>query len=246
MPVKPQLLAGATALLSAAGLNLFGIYYSLGSVQHLSIVLAVAAVVLLFFGFASYRRLGTILLFLLLMLPLPRSARSLVTAPLQQWATSSAVFSLEMIGYDLRLEGNIINLRWSPEHEWTVVAIAEACNGLRMVTAFGVICALMVMLVRRPRWIKLLGLLAAFPIALLCNSVRLCLTSVALSILEGPQWQQMFHDYGGLAMMPLALGLMIGWLWILDHLVVSSETAAPMVSQSSQAGMVLHIGEKES
>jgi len=166
-----------------------------------------------------------------------------VTLPLQQWATNSAVFSLEMIGYDIQQQGNIINLRWNTEHPWTTVAIAEACNGLRMVMAFVIICALIVLLVRRPRWLKALGLMAAFPIALLCNSVRLCLTSVALSVLEGPEWQRIFHDWGGLAMMPLALGMMLGWLWILDHLVLPETLSARGSVQTGNTALAVHSKE---
>ena len=42
-----------------------------------------------------------ILLFLLLTLPLPGQVQSWITLPLQRWSTSSAVFSLETLGYAL-------------------------------------------------------------------------------------------------------------------------------------------------
>ncbi len=242
-PVRPRLYLGMGCFLLAQVVALFGMFFMFRSLERLALVLTIGALMVMILGFPAFKYLGTVWLFLFLMLPLPNRVQSVVTLPLQQWATNSAVFSLEMIGYDIQQQGNIINLRWSPEHPWTTVAIAEACNGLRMVTAFVIICALIVLLVRRPRWLKALGLMAAFPIALLCNSVRLCLTSVAMSLLEGPEWERLFHDWGGLAMMPLALVMMLGWLWTLDHLVLSETLAASSSMRSANAALAGHSKE---
>ena len=98
------------------------------------------------------------------------------------------------------------------------MAVAEACNGLRMITAFFVISGMVVLLVNRKWWEKLIVLLSCLPVALLCNTVRLVITSVAFTILKGEYWERMFHDFGGYAMMPLALGLMVAGLFILRKL----------------------------
>jgi exosortase len=132
--------------------------------------------------------------------------------PLQRWATSSAVFCLEMVGYDVISEGNVIhigNIR---------VAVAEACNGLRMITAFFVISGLVVLLVKRAWWEKLVVLISSLPIALLCNTIRLAITAVFFTILEGEYWEKIFHDFGGYAMMPLALTAIVTELWLLKKL----------------------------
>ena len=136
------------------------------------------------------------------MLPWPNRVQAAVTLPLQRRATSSAVFCLEMIGYEVIREGNVIHIGD------VSVAVAEACNGLRMITAFFIISGLVVLLVRRAWWEKLVVLISSLPIALLCNTIRLVITAIFFTILEGEYWEKLFHDFGGYAMMPLALAAM--------------------------------------
>ena len=112
-------------------------------------------------------------------------------------------------------EGNVIHIGQAS------VAVAEACNGLRMVTAFFVISGLVVLLVRRAWWEKLVILASSLPIALLCNTTRLTITAIVFTVISGEQWEKIFHDFGGYAMMPLALAAVVGELWILAKLTTA-------------------------
>lgn len=206
---------GLFAFLGAQAFRLFGLFFMFGSAEKLSIVLSIAALVLLLFGWRLLRKVSTVLLFLCLMLPWPHRVQAAVALPLQRWATSSAVFCLETIGYEVTQEGNVIHIGQAS------VAVAEACNGLRMVTAFFVISGLVVLLVRRAWWEKLVILASSLPIALLCNTIRLALTALAFTVLSGEQWEKLFHDFGGYAMMPLALAVVVGELWILAKLTTA-------------------------
>jgi len=204
---------GLLLFLVAQGLRLFGLFYMYSSAERLSLVVSLAALVLFLFGWKVFRKSLTILLFMGLMLPLPKSFEAGITLPLQSFATSSAVFSLEMIGYEVTREGNIIHLGQ------TTVAVAEACNGLRMVTSFFVISGLVILLIKRVWWEKLILLLSTLPIGLFCNVVRLTITSIAFTILNGERWEEIFHDFGGYAMMPLALALVVFELWVLARII---------------------------
>jgi len=203
---------GIPAFLAAQGLRFFGLFFMYCSAERLSIVLSIAALVLLLFGRQVFRKVSTVLLFLFLTLPWPTRIQALVALPLQRWATSSAVFCLEMIGYDVFQEGNIIHAGQA------TVAVAEACNGLRMITAFFVISSLVALLVRRKRWEKLIIVALSLPIALLCNTVRLAVTAIAFTVVGGEYWEKIFHDFGGYAMMPLALAAVVAELWLLTRL----------------------------
>ncbi len=214
--IKPSLW-GLLAFLGAQALRLFGLFFMYGSAERLSLAISIAALVLLLFGWQIFSRVFTTLLFLGLMLPLPRSVHNAIMLPLQSWATSSAVFCLEIMGYAVIREGNFIHIND------ITVAVAEACNGLRMVTAFIIINALVVMLVRRAWWEKLIVLLSSLPIALLCNTVRLTTTAIAFTMLQGENWERIFHDFGGYAMMPLALTVAILELWLLMKLTAVPE-----------------------
>ena len=203
---------GLFAFIAAQIVRVFGLFYMYSSAERLSIVLTIVALVLLLFGLQLLRKVSTVLLFLCLMLPWPNRVQAAVTLPLQRWATSSAVFCLEMVGYDVISEGNVIHIGD------VRVAVAEACNGLRMITAFFVISGLVVLLVKRAWWEKLVVLVSSLPIALLCNTIRLAITAVFFTILEGEYWEKLFHDFGGYAMMPLALATIIAELWLLKKL----------------------------
>lgn len=211
--IKPCLW-GLCAFVLAQAVRLFGLFFMYGSAERLSIVLSIAALLLLIFGWQLFRKVFTILLFLCLMLPWPNRIQAFVALPLQRWATSSAMFCLEMVGYGVMREGNVIHIGQA------TVAVAEACNGLRMITAFFVISGLVVLLVKRAWWEKLIILASSMPIALLCNTVRLTITAIAFTILTGEQWEKIFHDFGGYAMMPLALGMVVAELWLLAKLTV--------------------------
>ncbi len=203
---------GLFAFIAAQVVRLFGLFFMYSSAERLSIALTIAALVLLLFGWQLLRKVSTVLLYLCLMLPWPNRVQAAVTIPLQRWATSSAVFCLEMVGYEIVQEGNVIHIGDAS------VAVAEACNGLRMITAFFVISGLVVLLVKRAWWEKLIVLVSSLPIALLCNTVRLAITAAFFTVLEGEHWEKTFHDFGGYAMMPLALAAVVAELWLLAKL----------------------------
>ncbi|MGB8225463.1 MAG: exosortase, partial [Sedimentisphaerales bacterium] len=210
--IKPSLW-GLPVFFAAQAINFFGLFFMYISMERFSIVVSISALVLLLFGWQLFRQVFSTLIFLFLMLPLPLSVRSSLVLPLQGWATSSAVFCLEVMGYDVVREGNIIDING------TTVAVAEACNGLRMVIAFFVVGGFIVLLSKRTWWEKMMIFVSCLPIALLCNTIRLAITSVAFTVLKGEYWEKMFHDFGGYAMMPLAIGIVILEFWLLTKIM---------------------------
>jgi exosortase len=223
VPVCPAVIGGVVAFLLAQTFRGLGVFLLYRSAERLSVILSVAALVLLLCGWRLLLKLGPVLLFLCLMMPWPNRVQSAITLPLQHYATKSAVFGLELAGYDVLQDGNIIKIGE------TSVAVAEACNGLRMITAFFVISGLVVLLAKRTWWEKLLVLVSSLPIALLCNSLRLTVTAIFFTILNREDVEKMFHDFGGFAMMPLALAMVVGELWLLARLTTPPVETAPSV-----------------
>jgi exosortase len=210
--IQPSLW-GLPVFAAAQAIRFAGLFFMYSSMERFSIVVSVAGLLLLLFGWNYFRKVLTVLLFLCLMLPLPVSIHSSLLLPLQSWATASAVFCLEVMGYDVIRTGNIIDVNG------TTVAVIEACNGLRMIMAFFVIGGFIVLLSRRAKWEKLLVFLSGVPIALLCNTVRLTVTAVAFTYVKGEYWEKLFHDFGGYAMMPFAIGIIILEFWLLSKIV---------------------------
>ncbi|MCF7958958.1 MAG: exosortase/archaeosortase family protein [Phycisphaerae bacterium] len=215
--IKPSLW-GVPLFIAAQAMRFFGLFFMYGSAERLSFVLSIGALLILLFGWRLFHKVWVIWFFLFLMLPLPNRVQSAIALPLQEIATTSAVFLLEVLGWEITRDGNIIHIGE------TSVAVAEACNGLRMVTSFFVISGLVVLLIKRTWWEKSLILLTTLPIGLLCNTIRLAVTAVAFTMIDSEEWELAFHDYGGFAMMPLALGIVVLELWFLKLLFVSPET----------------------
>jgi exosortase len=226
--VRPVILWGLGALLFAQAVRGAGLYFMFQSAERLSIILTVGALVLLILGWRCLVKLTPVLLFLCLMLPLPNRIHAALALPLQQWATGSAVFCLELAGCEVVRDGNLITLGD------VTVGVAEACNGLRMITAFFVISGLVVLLARRPWWEKLIVLASGLPIALLCNTVRLAVTALLYTVIKDEIWRQRLHDWDGYAMMPLALGMVVGELWLLAQLTTPPTQIEPAVISRRQ------------
>jgi exosortase len=214
-PFKPCYY-GLVLILFGQAIRLLGLFLWFASAQRISIIVSLWGAVLFLFGSKAFKRLVPVLIFLVLMLPFPKSVHNNIMQPLQNWATGSAVFCLETAGFDVSREGNIIHIGSSS------VAVAEACNGLRMITAFFVISSLVVLLIERTWWEKVIVLASALPIGLFCNTLRLTVTAIAFTYINGENWEKAFHDFGGLAMMPIALAAIMAELWFLKKVNIES------------------------
>jgi exosortase len=206
--VRPWWL-GIVVLLGAQTIRVLGVYHYYGSVVRLSVVAGIAALVIWLGGLRLFAKTAGILLFLCLMLPWPNRIQRAMTLPLQDWATKSTVFCLETVGYDIVQRGNIITIGD------TQLAVSEAANGLRTVTLFLVITGVVALLSRRRWYEKLLIFVSGLPIALVCNTIRLTVRCIAFTQIEGDHWVQLFHDFGGYAMIPFALALVVLELWLI-------------------------------
>jgi exosortase len=209
--IKPCLWA-IVIIAGAQVLRFFGLYYMFASAERLSLVLCLGGSIFMICGWPFFKRFLPIQFYLFLMLPWPTRVQAGIAGPLQGWATSSAVYLLEVFGWEVVREGNLIHIGS------TTVAVAEACNGLRMITAFFIIIGLIVLIARRSWFENVIIIISCLPIALVCNTIRLVLTSAALTIFQGHFWEQTFHDFGGYAMMPLAIVLAIIEFWVLSEL----------------------------
>jgi len=191
----------------------YGLTRLFESGQRYAFVLTIAGLVLLVAGRQVFRRTFWILAFLFLMVPLPGKIHNLISGPLQSVATSGASFTLELLGVSVMREGHVIVLNGD-----TPMAVAEACSGLRMLTAFVVVSAVLAYVVDRPPWQKTVLVLSSIPVAILCNLIRLVVTAVLFLVASGDTAERFFHDFAGLVMMPMAFLMLIGELRIMSWL----------------------------
>lgn len=211
---------GALVVLVAQAARAFGLLLVYGSAERYSLVLTIAGLVLWLGGADLFRRLFWILAFLALMIPLPGQIHNAISGPLQTFATAGAVFLLELFGVPAARDGHVIVLRTS-----TPIAVAEACSGLRMLTAFVVVGSAMAFLVDRPTWHKVVLVASTVPVAIVCNLIRLVITAMLFLWFDSATAEKFFHDFAGWTMMPMAVGMLLAELWILK-LIEGSAVAA--------------------
>lgn len=155
------------------------------------------------------------LVFLLFMIPLPPSFNDVLAGSLQSVATYGSVSLLHLIGMAVISEGNVILVRDQR------LEVAEACRGLSMLLSFATLITAMVILVGRPLWERIVLLLSIIPIALVCNILRITVTAIVYARSGHPVKE--VHDWAGIAMMPVALGLVLLEMQVMSWLVVEVE-----------------------
>ncbi|NOT00977.1 MAG: exosortase/archaeosortase family protein [Phycisphaerales bacterium] len=213
-PLQPCWWGAAVILVAWAG-RAIGLISLFESAERYALVLTVWGLVLLVTGWPFCRKLVWILLFLLLMVPLPGRIHNMISGPLQDHATTGAVFGLELIGIAVNREGHRILL-----DDTIPINVAEECSGLRMLTAFVVVAATLAYVIRRPRWQKVVLLVSSIPIAIACNVFRLVVTAVLFWMHHSELGARFFHDFAGVSMMPASVLILLIELWIMSKLVV--------------------------
>ena len=213
--LRPCWWGGIVLLLLAAAGRLYGLLFMFESAERYSLVLVVAALVLLVAGWRVFRQLRWILLFLFLMVPFPGKVHNMISGPLQRLATNGSVFLLEVFVPGVSQRGNVVMLNAE-----TPMAVAEACSGLRMLTAFIVVAAFIAYMVKLPRWHKATVVLSSIPIAVICNIIRIFLTGILMLVVSVEFGHKFFHDFAGLVMMPAAVLLIFSELSLMAKLVV--------------------------
>lgn len=210
---------GLAVLLAAYALRIFlgaGLYME--PVSRVSFLLAIFGGFMMIGGWPLLRWAGAAIGFLIFMYPLPSSIEQSLLLSLQKLAAVASEVVLTILSQPVVRDGNTISVDGFP------LEVAEACSGLRMVTIFGGFAVACALLMKRPWWDRLIVLLSAIPIALIVNVTRIVATALLFRMFpEGEAIHQLIHDYAGLAMMPLAMGLLYLELKLLSLLSVEEE-----------------------
>ncbi len=196
--------AGALVLLLALALFAVARVEANLILQVVSLVMAVSAVVLLALGWGVLRAAAFPLVFLLLMMPLPRPVVHAISLPIQHLAASFAGAALTVAGVPHHQSGVLIEL---PNIR---LEVAEGCNGLRFLMALVTLTAAFAQATQRTTARKLILIAAAIPVAIFANDVRVATLALA-GYYIGPHAAVglTHHSIGkgiwALALVPLAL-----------------------------------------
>ena len=171
-PRRLEPLGMLPALLGVAGFALGRAADSL-TLQVGSLALALAGALLLCFGPRVLRAAAFPVAFLALMMPLPQAIVDAVTLPIQHFGAWLASTVMGLAGVPHHRSGIILEL---PN---VTLAVVEGCNGLRFLMALVTLTGAFAQ-ATLVRWQdKLLLTLAAIPVALTANAIRVTALSLA-------------------------------------------------------------------
>jgi len=219
--LKPCWLGGIALVILAQATRFYGLVFMFQSIDNYSLALTLAGLVLMVAGWQVFRCVSWILLFLFLMFPLPGRVHNMISGPLQNMATTGAVFLMEAFGVRVSQQGNVMMVGGIP------LAVAEACSGLRMLTAFIIVAAFIAYMVKRSRLQKAVLLASSIPVAVICNIIRIFVTAVIMLKVGSEAADKFFHDFAGIVMMPIAVMLMFSELWLMELLTLPETELKP-------------------
>lgn len=191
------------------GVLLFGLLVAtLGNLMQIpdvvtyGLIFWVAGVVLIAFGFARGRRHMLPVLHLIFMLPLPQILYWKISIVLQHISSELGVWVLQMAHVPVLLEGNVIDLGVYK------LQVAEACSGLRYLFPILSFSYLFAILYRGPRWHKAVLLLAAPPLTVLMNSLRIGVIGILVDAYGPAQAKGFLHAFEGWVIFVLCVALL--------------------------------------
>ncbi len=174
--------------------------------QHLGALVVVLGAIVSVLGHRLPMLLKPSIIALFFLFPVPGRFRQHVAIPLQH--ASAYVTEHVFYLFDVGIVRNGILLELNGRQ----VAVAEACNGMRMVSALALITFAFVFSVPMRGSVRILLLILSPLIALVVNIIRLIPTTLAYGY-AAPETADLVHDVGGWAVLGLALGIL--WLCLI-------------------------------
>jgi exosortase len=200
---------GLFVILFALLLYLMGRLGEIATVASLSMVLALAGVVLYLGGCQFLKELAFPLFLLLFMIPVPAQIYSTLTIPLQLLVSQISTTIAGLWGIPVFREGNVIYL---PDHTLEVV---QACSGLRSMMSLLTLSAVFGYFTLRSNLLRSILLVFSVPAAIIVNIVRVLVMIAAFYYFDFDLTSGTTHTVFGVVIFCLALflvGIMRGVL----------------------------------
>jgi exosortase len=199
---RPAPWAGGVLLAGAVGVRFLSELAAELFTMRLALVTAAAGLLLWYVGWRQLRRWWLPLSLVALSIPLPDLLVTRVALPLQFTASQIGAALLAWRDIPVRLSGNVIRL---PGQE---LFVAEACSGLRSLTALVALSVLVGGLLLRSVPGRLLLLGAAIPVAVLLNGLRVFLTGFLVTVVDPRLGEGFLHLTEGWLIFVVALGIL--------------------------------------
>jgi exosortase len=191
--------------------------------SRVSIIPVLGGLVVLFLGWDILRAAVFPWLFLLLMIPPPALIFNQITFPLQIFASRAAADLLPLLGVPVLREGNVIHL------PAMALEVAEACSGIRSLMSLVTLAIMYGYVLENRRLLRVLLALAAVPIAVVANSLRIVGTGLLVQYWDPDKAEGFFHTFSGWIIFVVSILLLFAVRRIL-HLALD-RNASPEATQ---------------
>ena len=178
----------------------FGRVLEVTSVEFLSQILVVTAILLLLKGLAALRASWFAVFYLVFMVPLPGMLVDALTGPLKQWISVIVVEVLYAVGYPIARAGVAITIG---QYQ---LLVADACSGLNSMFSLSALGTLFMYVMARPGIARNAVMVAAIiPIAFFANIVRVMALVLVTYHFGDEAGQGFLHGAAGIVLMLVAL-----------------------------------------
>jgi len=202
-------LLGPAAIATGWVVSTVGYHNAIQSFWHGGAVLVAIGAVLTVCGWDVLRRLWPVFLVLVFLVPVPGVVRQQIALPLQTATASVTQFIFELVNLDVTRSGNVLHYNDGP------VAVAEACNGMRMVFVLVLVCYAVAFASPLRNSVRVFMLAASPAIAIVCNVIRLVPTVYVYGHYSETTAHQ-FHNWAGWVMIVVAFLLVMGLIRLLQ------------------------------
>jgi len=182
---------GAVVLMAGLGVLIIGRLGAELFLDRFSLLLILAGVIIIFWGWNLFRAVLFPWAFLLLMIPTPQIVFNQITFPLQLLASKVAATVLPLLGVPILREGNVINL---PS---MALEVAEACSGIRSLMSLVTLAIIYGYLMEKRLRVRWLLAVASVPIAVAANSIRIIGTGLLVQYWDTDKAEGYFHASWG-------------------------------------------------
>ncbi|MEM6553062.1 MAG: exosortase/archaeosortase family protein [Planctomycetota bacterium] len=219
---------GLLVIAVGAALSVYGYHSLKQSLWHGGAVLVLLGAVWTALGSRVIRIAAPAVVVLIFLIPVPGMIRQAIALPLQTWTAAAAEVGLQLVGISVGRAGNVII------YNGEQVAVAEACNGMRMIFALILVAYAYAFATPLRGWTRLTIVLLSPFAAVVCNVIRLVPTVYIYGHYRDTLAKP-FHDYAGWAMLGLALAILIGLVHLLRwaQIPVMQDTDEPANPQAS-------------
>ena len=178
---------GWLLIVAALAAHLWAMLWRAYYISALMIPIAILGLLVALYGWRIAQRFWFPLAFLILLIPLPLAER--FGPALEGFAATSATALAQFIGIAARNDGAQVFLPNS------IFTVGIPCGGLRSIIAIITLVVLLAYIVQGRAWARALIVIAAIPIALAANTLRLALLFAIANFWGSDAAMNYFHDW---------------------------------------------------